>query len=194
MSISLLTENKIFDNKSNLIIIFSASSGEINFKTKEDFVFIYEGDDLVGINIFNYKKYYKDIKLGYHNFSNENFSKIVSKFSEEMKSAKNNSFFRIGIINEIKNHPQNNNLKILSVETRDEKNITIITNVPNLVPGNKHLFAINKAVLGNGMIIRESKIMGILSQGMICSWKSIGINKEGIIMIQDQSIDEEFDF
>ncbi|MGL5617667.1 MAG: hypothetical protein ACRCWU_01270 [Metamycoplasmataceae bacterium] len=195
MSISLTNKNQIFNNGNNLIIILSAFSGEITSKIKESYVFIYgENSNLLGINIFNYKNEFNDIKEGYHSFSDDNFKKIVKKFPSEMKFAKNNTFFRIGIVNEIKNHPKNNRLKILYVETKESKELTIITNVGDLIVGGKYLFAIDNAILGTGMIIGESKIMGVQSQGMICSWKSLGIDKEGIIPMNDFNIGEEFNF
>ncbi|MGL5732463.1 MAG: hypothetical protein ACRCXE_00095 [Metamycoplasmataceae bacterium] len=195
MSISLTNKSQIFNEGKNLIIVFSAFSGEITSKIKDNYVFIYgEDNKLLGINIFDYKKELNDIKEGYHSFSDDNFAKIAKKFPNEMKSTENNTFFRIGIVNEIKNHPKNDRLKILSIETKENKELTIITNIGDLVVGNKYLFAINKAVLGTGMIIGESKIMGVQSQGMICSWKSLGIDKEGIISMQDLDINEEFNF
>ena len=77
MSISITTSNEIFDNKENLIIVFSSFSEEVESITKDNFVFIYGNNVLVGINIFNYKNEFKDIQEGYHNFSNINFDKIV---------------------------------------------------------------------------------------------------------------------
>ncbi|MGL5205443.1 MAG: hypothetical protein ACRC7B_00820 [Metamycoplasmataceae bacterium] len=195
MSISLTNKSRIFNGGNNLIIVFGAFSEETIYKIKENYVFIYEkNNNLLGINVFNYKNEFNNIKEGYHNFSDDNFMKITKKFPIEMKSIKNNTFFRVGIIQEIGVHPKNDRLKILSVETKDNKKLMIITNIGDLKVGDKYLFAINKAILGNGMIIGESKIMGVQSQGMICSWKSLGIEKEGIISTKDLDINEEFNF
>ncbi|MGL5308448.1 MAG: hypothetical protein ACRC9F_00145, partial [Metamycoplasmataceae bacterium] len=181
--------------RNNLIIFFNAFSGEITSKIINNYVFIYgENNNLLGINIFDYKNEFSDIEEGYHNFSDINFAKITNKFPNEMKNYNNDSFFRIGIIHEIENHPKNENLKVLKVETRDNNELIIITNRKDLNVGNKYLFAINQAILGTGIIIKESKIMGIQSQGMLCSWKSLGINKEGIIIINELDINEEFNF
>ncbi|MGL5590618.1 MAG: hypothetical protein ACRDCJ_01485 [Metamycoplasmataceae bacterium] len=192
MSISLTNKSKIFDEGNNLIIVFSAFSGEITSKIKENYVFIYgEDNSLLGINVFNYKNEFNDIKEGYHKFSDENFAKIAKKFPNEMKNAENKNFFVAAIIKEINNHPKNDRLKILLVETKDNKELKIITNVVDLKIESKYLFAVNNAVLATGMIIGETKIMGEQSQGMICSWRSLGIEKEGLILIQDN---KDFNF
>lgn len=195
MSISLTTGNQIFDNDKNLIIVFNAYSGEITSKIKENYVFIYgENQELIGINIFDYKKDFKSIKKGYHVFSNKNFMKIVKKFPDEMKFIENNSFFAVGIINKIENHPKSSKLKVLYIETKNRGKIQIITNISNLNIGDKYLFALDNAFLGNGLVIKESQIMGIKSQGMLCSYKSIGVDKEGVILIKNQDEDEHFVF
>ncbi|MGL4252310.1 MAG: YtpR family tRNA-binding protein, partial [Metamycoplasmataceae bacterium] len=184
--------SKIFDEGNNLIIVFSAFSGEITSKIKENYVFIYgEDNSLLGINIFNYKNEFSDIKEGYHKFSDENFAKIAKKFPNEMKKTENKNFFVTAIVKEINNHPKNDRLKILLVETKDNKRLRIITNVVDLKIGSKYLFAIKNAFLATGMIIDETKIMGEQSQGMICSWKSLGIEKEGLIVIHDN---KDFNF
>ena len=184
MSISITTSNEIFDNKENLIIVFSSFSEEVESITKDNFVFIYGNNVLVGINIFNYKNEFKDIQEGYHNFSNINFDKIVKKFPKEMSGVKNEPFLKIGLIKNIENHPKSEKLKILTVSINDN-DLQIITNINNLKTGDKHLFAVNKAFLATGTAIKNSKVMGVESQGMICSYKSIGIDKEGIIIIKD---------
>ena len=193
MSISITTSNEIFENKQNLIIIFSAFSGEIESITKENYVFIYGNNELVGINIFNYKEDFKDISEGYHSFSDLNFNKISKKFPTEMKNVKNNSFFKTGLIENIENHPKSEKLKILSVKINNET-LPIVTNLDNLKPGDYHLFATNKAFLATGMVITESKVMGSESKGMICSYKSLGIDKEGIIKIDNKNKLEEYTF
>ncbi len=193
MSISITTSNELFNNKENLIIVFSSFSQKIKSIKRDNYIFIYGDNKLVGINVFDYKNDFIDIKEGYHNFSNINFDKIVKKFPKEMKDFKNDSFFKIGLISKIEKHPKSEKLKILSVDIN--KNIfQIVTNVDGLIVGNKHLFAMEKAFLASGIVIEKSKVMGIESQGMICSYKSIGIEKDGIILIKKNEELEEFNF
>ncbi len=194
MAISIVTSSEIFNYKQNIIIVFGSFSGETEVIKNDNFTFIYIDKILVGINIFDYEGELGEIKEGYHHFSNENFLKIVQKFPKEMSKVKNISFFRIGVITEIQNHPKSDKLKILTVETKEEAKINIITNLSNLKVGEKHLFATNGAFLATGMIINESKVMGAISQGMICSYKSIGVDKEGIILIEGQEVSEEYIF
>ena len=194
MSISIVTSSKIFNNKQNIIIIFGVFSGETKIVKNDNFTFIYANDTLVGINVFDYKKELETVEDGYHKFSNSNFLKISKMFPKEMSGVKNDSFLRIGLITEIKDHPKNNKLKTLTIELKEKREIIVITNLNNLEVGEKRLFAINGAFLATGIIIKESKIMGIDSQGMICSYKSIGINQEGIVLIENEKLSEEYIF
>ena len=193
MSISITTSNELFNNKKNLIIVFSSFSQKIKSISKDNYVFIYGNNNLIGINIFDYKNDFTDIKEGYHNFSNINFDKIVKKFPKEMKDFKNNTFLKIGLITKIEKHPKSEKLKILSVNI-NENILQIVTNIDYLMAGNKHLFAIERAFLASGTVIEKSKVMGIESQGMICSYRSIGIEKDGIILIKNNEKLEEFNF
>lgn len=199
MSISVTQTNNLFNNQKNLIIIFSTSnkalsnSNETEFLIKDNYVFIYENKTLIGINIFDYHKDFENIKKGYHNFSDNNFNKIVEKYPNEMKGAKNNKFLSIGLVKSMHEHDKNDKLKVLLIET-EKSNLQIITNLSNLEVGKNYLFATNNAFLATGTTVYESKIMGIESQGMICSYKSIGIDREGIVEVEGRNIQEEFDF
>ncbi|MDK2819957.1 MAG: hypothetical protein KFW07_03910 [Mycoplasmataceae bacterium] len=194
MSISITTSNEIFNNNQNLMIIFSAFDGEIRFEKRDDCLFIYNKDDtVIGINIFNYKSIFSDIVSGYHEFSDINFKKLVHKYPIEMHGVINTFNFKIGLITKIDTHPKSDKLKVLCVKTNDNE-IKIVTNIMDLIKGNKYLFAMENTLLATGVIINKSKVMGVESHGMICSYKSIGINKEGIILIDNQDIKDRYEF
>ncbi len=197
MSISITKLNEIISKPADLMIIFRASiDDKITTKSVDNYVFIYNKLELIGINVFNYQTEFNNIKEGYHRFSNDNFNKILEKYPKYMIGSKNSNTIKIGLIKEIKKHPKNNKLNILIVKTSDG-NLQIISNLSNLVIGNKYLFALNGSFLATGVIIDDLKIMGIESQGMICSYKSIGIGEEGeegIIKITDKELNNEYEF
>ena len=70
----------------------------------------------------------------------------------------------------------------------------IITNLKNIEQNKNYLFAIDGAITSSGLKIVESKISNTLSQGMIMSYKSLGIDKEGIVDCSYLSIEDEFQF
>ena len=119
---------------------------------------------------------------------------LIFSSNEEITISKIINFFRIGLIKTIKQHPKSDKLKVLNVKTFDNDDLTIITNLQDLKEGDKHLFAINDAFLATGIIINNSKVMGVESQGMICSYKSIGIEQEGIIYITNKEITDKYEF
>lgn len=194
MSISITTSNKIFNNNQNLMIIFSAFDGEIKFEKRDNCLFIYDKNDvMIGINVFEYQNLFSDINLGYHEFSDANFMKLVNKYPIEMHGVKNNLNFKIGLVTKIDIHPKSDKLKVLSIKT-DDKEIQIVTNITDLKKDNKYLFAMENTLLATGVVIKKSKVMGVESHGMICSYKSIGIDKEGIILISNQDIKDKYEF
>ena len=92
------------------------------------------------------------------------------------------------VINELKK-VKHNHLMLSLDKTKD------INVIKNFLKQNKnYLFAIDGAITSSGLKIVESKISNTLSQGMIMSYKSLGIDKEGLVDCSCLSIEDEFQF
>jgi phenylalanyl-tRNA synthetase beta chain len=80
-------------------------------------------------------------------------------------------------------HPQADKLKICSVKTCESEHVTIVCGASNVRAGLKVALAKIGAVLPGGMKIKEAKLRGELSQGMICSASELGLEdrSEGIL-------------
>ena len=59
---------------------------------------------------------------------------------------------------------------------------------------NHYLFALDGAILANGTKIKKTKVLKIISAGMIVSYQAIGINQEGLVDCSDYDLDQEFNF
>ena len=68
-----------------------------------------------------------------------------------------------------------------------EKNCQVICGGPNLQANGNYIFAPVGSQVGP-IAISERKIFGHLSQGMLCGWEEIGINLEGMTLIDDNFI------
>lgn len=195
MAISITNSHNFFQNKKNISIIFKDfDQNNSNIKTivKEDFILIFSNDKIVGINILNYEKYFQ-IKEGFHSLDNNIQTFLLNKFSNYLKQEDFDSFYKIGKVIETKQHSANPNLTILKVRFKFYEK-QIITNLKNIEQNKNYLFAIDGAITSSGLKIVESKISNTLSQGMIMSYKSLGIDKEGIVDCSYLSIEDEFQF
>lgn len=86
-------------------------------------------------------------------------------------------------------HPQADRLTLCQVETGGESPLQIVCGASNVRPGLKVALALPGAVLPNGMTIKESKLRGELSQGMLCSVSELGMEdrSEGILELPDDA-------
>lgn len=195
MAITITYNSTDFNYQKDAIVIFKQSIEQNNSKKiiiENDFVLILNNNQVVGINIFNYSNYFS-LDEGYHLINNEAKDYLLKKFSNYLKEEDFESFYQIGKINKIENHPFNDKLRILQIEF-NKTNLQIVTNVQTLNEGNKYLFAMNGAILANGNQIIESKIGNVLSQGMIVSFNSLGIKKNGLIEINNLNLYDEYVF
>ena len=101
----------------------------------------------------------------------------------------------IGEVLECSNHPDSDHLHVCKVNVGDEV-LDIVCGAPNVRVGLKVIVAQVGAVLPGGFIIKQSKIRGEISNGMLCSLQELGIeNKylkkediEGICELGDDAV------
>ncbi len=95
----------------------------------------------------------------------------------------------VGKILAINPHPNADRLRLATVDLGSGEK-TVVCGAPNLVVGDKIAFALLGARLidghtGNMEELKPAKIRGVVSEGMICSEKELGIseNHEGILVL-----------
>jgi len=88
----------------------------------------------------------------------------------------------IGEIKEIEVHPDAEKLQICRVNIGTEE-LTIVTGANNILAGDKVPVAVPGAVLSDGKEIKTAELRGVMSYGMLCSDKELGIEAVG----QDRS-------
>ena len=194
MAITITNNHKFFKNNDSLSIIFKdLEEDKITLKKESDFVLIFSNNKIVGINILDYKKYFL-VKDGFHKISDEVRKKLLEKFNDYLSESDFDLFYQIGLVKEIQKHPASDKLKVLKVEFKNNLERQIITNVQDVQQNRKYLFATPGSITFSGKRIIESKVMNVLSSGMIMSYKSLGIEKDGIIDCSNMSLDDEYVF
>ncbi|MEJ2627989.1 MAG: phenylalanine--tRNA ligase subunit beta, partial [bacterium] len=101
----------------------------------------------------------------------------------------------IGDIIKIENHPNADNLHICQVNI-GKKEISVICGADNTKEKQRVPVAVIGSVIANGTKIKKVKLRGMVSEGMICSERELGIsnNHDGIMVLPktDYRVGEEF--
>ena len=105
----------------------------------------------------------------------------------------------VGEVVSVEKHPDADRLTLVTINYGAEEPLTVVTGAPNLKPGDsgqKVAFATAGAMLIDAYAdafkvrkLKPGKIRGILSQGMVCSERELGLSDEheGIILLPDDA-------
>lgn len=173
----IITNNNTLESKA--IIFLKSKTGKIKTESKGDLTIIYSDNEPVGLNIFNYSKYF-EAQEGAHTLNDvqkEAISKLGFNFANDF------SFFTVGEVISREVHPKSDRLFVLKVQTEQE--LQIVTNSTNSLVGTKVVVARVGAILPSGMDITFSKVMGVPSEGMLCGGETLGKGQtEGVLLVE----------
>jgi len=95
------------------------------------------------------------------------------------------SALRVGRVLERKAHPGADRLSLCVVDLGDLEPVDIVCGAPNVTAGQTVAVAPHGATLPDGTRIKRSKIRGVVSNGMICSARELGLSEEseGILVL-----------
>ncbi|KJS87956.1 MAG: phenylalanyl-tRNA synthetase subunit beta [Peptococcaceae bacterium BICA1-8] len=94
----------------------------------------------------------------------------------------------VGEVLEVVKHPNAEKLSLCQVTTDGDNHFQVVCGAPNVRTGQKIPFALVGAELPGGLKIKQAKLRGTESQGMICSAQELGINEEGLTSDQKEGI------
>jgi phenylalanyl-tRNA synthetase beta chain len=126
--------------------------------------------------------------------------------------------FVVGRVLEVEAHPDADRLKVCKVDLGDagpvsgdtkvaapsaagagveHRPATIVCGAPNVAGGQTVAVATPGAVMGDGTKIKQAKLRGVVSEGMICSETELDLSPptspgEGILVLDDLTLDAEF--
>ena len=75
-------------------------------------------------------------------------------------------------------HPDSDHLHVCTVTTDGTNSIQVVCGAPNVAAGQKIMFAQVGATLPGDIVIKDTKLRGQASSGMICSMQEIGVDEE----------------
>jgi phenylalanyl-tRNA synthetase beta chain len=103
--------------------------------------------------------------------------------------------FVVGRVLSAEQHPDADRLKVCTVDVgaEDEQPATIVCGAPNVAAGQTVAVARPGAVMPDGSNLKQAKLRGIVSEGMILSESELEISdgSEGILVLDGQMLDAE---
>lgn len=101
------------------------------------------------------------------------------------KQVDNSPKLTVAEIVDVKNHPERDNLHILSVNTGGDENIQIVCGAPNVRVGLRGVLApVGSKLPGVKKPLAQRTVAGIESFGMMCSGAEIGVNDDDTQIIE----------
>lgn len=168
------------------------TDGAFDYNKKDDVVEITQDGQVVGFNIFNVSDKIKIEGNGH--------IKLTSEIIEALQQSINNSGFNykldtdlspkfvVGYVETKEKHPDADKLSVLKVNVGNET-LQIVCGAPNVAAEQKVVVAKVGAVMSSGMIIKDAKLRGVDSSGMICSMKELDLpnapQEKGIMVLND---------
>jgi phenylalanyl-tRNA synthetase beta chain len=111
--------------------------------------------------------------------------------------------FVVGRVLEVEQHPDADRLKVCKVDLGDYEGggttpppATIVCGAPNVAAGQTVAVATPGAVMPDGTKIKQAKLRGVVSEGMICAETELDLSpsnspSEGILVLDDLMLDAE---
>jgi phenylalanyl-tRNA synthetase beta chain len=96
------------------------------------------------------------------------------------------SGLRVGLVAAREKHPNADRLSLCRVDLGTGELLEIVCGAPNVAAGQKVAVALAGSPLPDGRVLERSKIRGVVSNGMICSARELGLGEEaGGILVLD---------
>lgn len=177
-----------------LLIVFEPNIIPNKVIKHDNVVALYNNDKLVGYNFLNISE---DIKIkadGYIPVMNDKvidvLNYILKNHNLEPLDYLHESGFKVALIKEIEDHPDSDHLHILKVDVGEEKLLNIVCGSYNAKVGLKVVCASNGTFMPNGQQIIAGEVLGVFSEGMLCSGRELNIqgyeNKKGLYILGDE--------
>ncbi|MGL4617241.1 MAG: YtpR family tRNA-binding protein [Mycoplasmoidaceae bacterium] len=176
----------IFYNKNTMNDTMTINLVPENFTRIENVkqgTLLYNENKFIGMNIFDVSKFI-EIEEGYLYLNKKIADFVLKKFNIDLIEYHTKKF----IVGEVikAEEIENSNLKKCIVDIKTEL-LQIVCGAENVEQGKKIVVALINTVMPNGKVIVPTRIMGIESNGMICSRKELwnfGENS-GVLILND---------
>lgn len=177
-----------------LLIVINPSLIPTKQVKTNDVVALYYHDELIGINIFNISKIIKIKAKGLIPLINDDVLNVINHVLENASLNKleplSNSGFKIAKIIDIEEHPDSEHLHICKVDVGEKEPLQIVCGAANARKDLICVCATPYTFMPNGQQIIPNKLLGIQSNGMLCSGRELNLEgyegKRGLLELNSE--------
>lgn len=166
------------DHVGDILLARCGEGKTFSYDKYDDLVVLKDSkDNVIGFNLLNAIKYLGNINSGLVKFSDEQvvkFNDLLTANDLETISIDKEPRFIVGEVVSMEDHPDSDHLHVCQVDLKD-KTTQIVCGAANVEAGQRVVVATVGAVMPSGMIIKESKLRKVDSNGMICSARELGL-------------------
>lgn len=176
-----------------LLIIFDQRENPDEVIKQDDVVVIKKNKKIIGINIFNISKIMKIKANGFIPLLDDKVLDVINHILENhnlpILEKQINSGFVVAKITNIEEHPDSDHLHVCNVDVGEDKELQIVCGAFNAKKDLICVCALPYAFMPSGKQIIPGKLLGIDSNGMLCSGRELSLdgyeNKRGLLELDD---------
>ena len=176
-----------------LLIIFDQRENPDEVIKQDDVVVIKKNKKIIGINVFNISKIMKIKANGFIPLLDDKVLDVINHILENhnlpILEKQKNSGFVVAKITNIEEHPDSDHLHICNVDVGEDKELQIVCGAFNAKKDLICVCALPYAFMPSGKQIIPGKLLGIDSNGMLCSGRELSLdgyeNKRGLLELDD---------
>ncbi|HAD23357.1 MULTISPECIES: YtpR family tRNA-binding protein [Kandleria] len=165
----------------------------VSYEKKDDLVILKDDEKVIGYNVLNASMHFDHLEEGKVKINEafvERLNQYLSTYKEDSVSSDYDDHFVVGYITEVMMHPEAMNLHIAQVDLGDQE-VQIVCGSRNLKEEKLAVVALPGAVMPDGTVIEASELMGVPSEGMLCSRKDLGLSdKTGLLYLDEDDYHE----
>lgn len=171
------------------VIMISLSDDTVTHMVEDGVkTLLYNDETLVGINVFD-AHFATKFKDGF-NYPKEETLKVVNEYLDQTNfSYDGNNHLLVGKVLSFERVQNSDKLNICDVLVNDTT-YSIVCGAANVEVDMKTIVALDNALLPDGTLIRAGKVLGVHSDGMLCSKRELGFTQKpeekGIIKLDDK--------
>lgn len=182
-----------------LAIYIDQTLPSTHYLKTENVVVIYHLEKMIGINVYDPLRWIKNLKPGILRQMNLTDIGILNHQLKQLGIDWTldpfQSGFVVGEVKQVDVHPDADALFVCQVHV-GSKALQIVTNSQKVKVNHRVVVALPGAMLLDGQVLQEGMMLKVLSQGMFCSEKTLGISPEtqvGVYLLDDScSVGKDF--
>ncbi|WP_406614149.1 TyrS-associated PheT N-terminal domain-related protein TapR [Mycoplasma corogypsi] len=181
--------------KNNSIVFVDCKVAPTKTVNAENAIFLVnDKNEVHSINVLNNDAFGLSLNNKFYGLSHTQ-TQTLSKLAESLGLVlKNEPKFIYAKVISREVHPKSDKLFVLQMDKGDGKLIQLVTNTLDSEQGKVLVMALPGSTTFSGLEIKTGKVMDVDSFGMLTGYKTLGVEKEGLIFGTNELIGKDYQF